>query len=175
MASSDPDPRLLLLMRHGKAESGSGTTDHERELADRGITQAHLVGEYLDAQGVQISRVLVSTATRTQQTWDAVRAKMPEFTGEVSYHEEIYGGGTDDLLDLLRAVDDEHQVLMVIGHEPVISTLSDQLADEDSDAGSAAQARIGMPTGGMAVLTGELPQWSQLGEETLTLHTIVRP
>ena len=32
-----------------------------------------------------------------------------------------------------------------------------------------------MPTGAMAVLSGSLPGWDRLVEESLTLHTIVRP
>lgn len=175
MSSPDPDSRLLLLMRHGKAESGSGQSDHERTLADRGVSQAQLVGEYLAAQNVQVSRVLVSDATRTRQTWDSAVARMPGFDGEVSFHEEIYAGGPAEVLALVHEVPSEHPVVMVVGHEPTISSLTSLLADDDSEAGAAAQARIGMPTGATAVLSGALESWSDLVEESLTLHTIVRP
>ena len=175
MSSSDPDSRLLLLMRHGKAESGCGRPDHERPLADRGVTQAQLVGEYLAAQNVQVSRVLVSDALRTAQTWEAVASQMPGFDGEVTLAPEIYTGGAGDLLALLRTVDARHPVVMVVGHEPTISALTSLLADDDSEPGAAAQARIGMPTGGMAVLSGGLEEWQGLDEDSLTLHTIVRP
>ncbi|WP_114854789.1 histidine phosphatase family protein [Brachybacterium sp. YJGR34] len=175
MSSSDPDSRLLLLMRHGKAESGSGQPDHERRLADRGTAQAHLVGEYLAAQKVQVSRVLVSDALRTTDTWEAAASRMPEFSGKVTFHEDIYTGGRTELLGLLRGVKDKHSVVLVVGHEPTIANLTALLADDDSDSGSVAQARIGMPTGGMAVLSGPLAHWSELDEDALTLHTIVRP
>lgn len=175
MSSSDPDSRLLLLMRHGKAESGSGRPDHERPLADRGVTQAKLVGEYLDAQNVRVSRVLVSDALRTTQTWEAAAAAMPGFDGEVSFEEEIYSGGAADVLALVHSVDARHPVVMVVGHEPTISTLASLLADDDSEAGAVAQARIGMPTGGTAILSGTLEEWRSLEESSLTLHTIVRP
>ena len=175
MSSSDPASRLLLLMRHGKAENSSGVTDHERPLAERGQAQARLVGEYLASQNVQVSRVLVSDSTRTEQTWDAVRSQMPDFDGTVTEHEEIYAGGPAELLSLLHGVEAEQPVVLVIGHEPTISSLTALLADDDSDAGATAQARIGMPTGAMAVLSGSLPVWDGLVEDSLTLHTIVRP
>jgi len=175
MSTSDPDSRLLLLMRHGKAESGSGAPDHERPLAERGLTQAQLVGEYLAAQNVQVSRVLVSDAVRTVQTWEAAAAAMPGFDGEVSFHEEIYLGGAAEVLSLVHAVEPRHPVVLVIGHEPTISSLTSLLAAEDSEAGAVAQARIGMPTGGTAVLSGALGSWRDLGEASLELHTIVRP
>lgn len=175
MSSSDPASRLLLLMRHGKAENSSGLIDHERPLAERGQSQARLVGEYLAAQNVRVSRVLVSDSTRTEETWEAVRSQMPDFDGTVTEHEEIYAAGPSELLALLHGLDAQEPVVMVIGHEPTISSLTALLADDESDAGAAAQARIGMPTGAMAVLSGSLPGWDRLVEESLTLHTIVRP
>lgn len=175
MSSSDPDSRLLLLMRHGKADSGSGVADHERPLADRGHTQAQLVGEYLESQNVQVSRVLVSDALRTTETWEAVRAAMPSFDGKVTFHEDIYTGGGREVLSLIRDVKDKHPVVLVIGHEPTISSLISHLAAEDSDSGAEAQARIGMPTGAMGVLSGPLAHWHDLDESSLTLHTVVRP
>lgn len=174
MSASEPDSRLLLVMRHGKAENAAGTHDHDRNLAERGATQARLVGEYLASQNVRVGRVLVSDAARTRQTWQNVLQAMPDFDGDVSYHEDIYVGGPGEVLNLLHDVDDEHSVAMVVGHEPTMAALVSLLATDDSDAASVAQARIGMPTGAMGVLSGKLSHWSELGEESLTLHTIVR-
>lgn len=175
MSSSDPDSRLLLVMRHGKAESTASQIDHERRLTDRGQAQARLVGEYLQSQNVRLSQVLVSDAARTRETWEHVVSQMPEFEGEVSFHEEIYSGGPSEVMDLVRQSEDRHPVVMVIGHEPTVAALVAHFADDDSDAGSVAQARIGLPTGAMGVLSGPLDGWHELGEGTLTLHTIVRP
>lgn len=175
MASSDPDSRLLMLMRHGKADSGSGQPDHERPLADRGATQAQLVGEYLSSQNVHPARILVSDALRTTQTWEAVAAAMPALDGTATFHEDLYSGGAGEVLALLREVEDADGVVMVVGHEPTMSSLASLLADEDSDAGSIAQARLGMPTGAMSVLSGPLAHWADLDEDALRLHTIVRP
>ncbi|MGY5764540.1 SixA phosphatase family protein [Brachybacterium sp. DNPG3] len=175
MSSQDPDSRLLLLMRHGKAESGGGRPDQERQLADRGAAQARLVGEYLESQGVRPTRVLVSDSARTRGTWEALREAMPGFDGKVTFHEDIYTGGPVEVLDLLHELKSSCTVAMVIGHEPTMAMLVSHLADGDSDPGSAAQARIGMPTGAMGVLSGPLHKWKNLGEDSLTLHTIVRP
>lgn len=175
MTSSDPDSRLLLLMRHGKADSGGGQPDQQRPLTDRGRSQAQLVGEYLTSQSVRPTRVLVSDAQRTRDTWESLRGAMPGFDGEVSFHEDIYHGGPAEVMDLLHAVGDEHAVVLVVGHEPTMASLVSHLADDDSDPGSVAQARIGMPTGGTGVLSGGLEHWADLGEDDLTLHTVVRP
>lgn len=175
MASSEPDSRLLLLMRHGKAESTSGSTDKDRELTERGHDQARLIGEYLESQGVRPTRVLVSDAVRTVQTWQSLLEAMPGFDGKVTFHEDIYATGPDNVAELIRARKDKHAVVMVIGHEPTIATLAGRFADEESDPGAVAQARIGLPTGAMAVLSGAFKHWHQLAPHTMTMHTIVRP
>ena len=89
-------------MRHGKAESGGGQPDQERTLVEKGWAQARLVGEYLESQGVRPTRVLVSDAERTRETWEGVQASMPGFDGKVTFHEEIYSGGTGEVLELIR-------------------------------------------------------------------------
>lgn len=173
MSSSDPDSRILLLMRHGKAEAG-GEQDIDRDLAERGRQQARLLGDYLEAQGVRPSRVLVSSSARTRQTFAEVAAAMPGLDAEVSHPEELYQGGAGELADALRTLDDDVRVALVVGHEPTISTATHLLADDDSDSGALAQARIGVPTGSMCVLSGRLASWDQLGEDSLALLTIVR-
>lgn len=173
MSASDPDSRILLLMRHGKAET-AGEQDMSRDLVDRGRQQARLVGDYLNAQGVRPSRVLVSPAARTEQTWDQVRAAMPDLDAEVERPGALYEGGPGEVVEMLRALPDDARAVLVIGHEPTMSMLGHLLADDDSDSGALAQARIGMPTGSMCVLAGALPAWSDLGEDSLSLLSVVR-
>lgn len=173
MASSDPDSRILLLMRHGKAESTS-EQDIDRDLTHRGVSQARLIGDYLASQGVVPTRVLVSPSARTRETWDAVVAQFPDFDGKVTVDDAIYEGGPGEVVDLVRGVKPKHQVVLVVGHEPTISTLGHVLAGDDSDSGALAQARIGVPTGALCVLSGVPPGWSDLSEDSLALKTIVR-
>ncbi|MDO5663596.1 MAG: phosphohistidine phosphatase SixA [Brachybacterium sp.] len=174
MDPSETGGRMLLLLRHGKAEPAA-EQDHQRDLAAKGRDQARLVGDYLAAQGVRPDLVLVSDAERTRQTWENVQAAMPDHGGEVDIREEIYHGGPAQVVELLREVPAEKRVVLVVGHEPTMSVLGHLLAsDDESDPGAIAQARLGLPTGAMCVLTGDLGSWSDLDEDTLELHTIVR-
>lgn len=173
MSSSDPDSRILLLMRHGKAEA-SGEQDFDRDLTERGVQQARLVGDYLASQGVRPTRVLVSPAARTRETYDALADAMGGLDAEVEHIEGLYEGGPHEAVAALRRIDDADRVVLVVGHEPTMSTLGHLLADDDSDSGALAQARIGVPTGSMCVLSGSLATWQELGEDSLALLTIVR-
>src|SRR5690625_4682145 len=175
MSTSDPDSRLLLVMRHGKAESNAARIDRERRLTDRGRSQAQLVWEYLRSQGVKLARVLVSDAARTRETWEHVAAQMPGLDAEVTFHEEIYAGGPSEVLELLHGSEDRHPVVMVVGHEPTVASLVARLADEEPDAGSIAQARIGLPARAVGVLSGALEHRREPMEAAVLLPPVVRP
>ncbi|MCT2024857.1 SixA phosphatase family protein [Dermabacter hominis] len=161
-------------MRHGKAESDAAS-DMERVLTDRGHSQARLIGDYLCAQGVRPSCVLVSSAARTQETWSDVHASLGSPECSVSVLDELYHGGVRDVLSLIRDVEDSCRVLLVVGHEPTMSQLAAYLGnDDDSDPASLAQVRIGVPTGSMSVLTSSADSWKDVAEEELNLLTLVR-
>ncbi len=161
-------------MRHGKAESDAAS-DMERVLTDKGHSQARLIGDYLRAQGVRPSRVLVSAASRTQETWKDVRDSLGDPECEVSLLEDLYHGGVQDVLRLIREVDESCKVLLVVGHEPTMSQLAAYLGNDDlSDPASLAQVRIGVPTGSMSVLTSSAATWNDIAEEELNLLTLVR-
>src|SRR4051812_25496488 len=63
--------RTLVLMRHAKAVQ-SGPSDLERQLTDRGVVDATEAGQWLAGRGIEPHQALVSSAVRTQQTWEAV-------------------------------------------------------------------------------------------------------
>ena len=56
------------MVRHAKAEP-FGASDHERRLTDRGRAAAREAGEHLRLAGLEPDVVLVSSATRTRETW----------------------------------------------------------------------------------------------------------
>lgn len=172
--SDEPPSRILLLMRHGKAEAVA-ERDFERNLVEKGEDQARLIGDYLVSQGITPSRVLVSAAARTKQTWQGVQSAFQGKDIEVDELEALYLGGTSETLDLIRAVPSAQRVLLVVGHEPTMSQLAYRLADESvSDSTAMAQVRIGFPTGSLGVLTASCDSWEAIDFNQLTLHTLVR-
>lgn len=172
--SDEPPSRILLLLRHGKAET-TAATDFERNLVEKGEEQARLVGDYLVSQGISPSRVLVSAATRTKQTWQQLASCFKDAQFQVDELDELYLGGVSDTLAAIKAVPADQRVLLVVGHEPTMSQLAFRLADEESsDSAALAQVRIGVPTGSMSVLTASTDSWEEIDFQSLTLHTLVR-
>lgn len=161
-------------MRHGKAESAH-TSDAERPLTPKGHKQSVVVGRYLREQSLIPSTVLVSTARRTRETWDSLREELGRSAPEASFLDELYHGGAAEVRKALARVDSSEKIILVIAHEPTMSQLAADLADDEaSDTSALAQVRIGVPTGSMSVLTATSGSWDDLPDESLVLHTLVR-
>jgi phosphohistidine phosphatase len=145
---SEPQ-RTLLLMRHAKSAYPPNVADHDRPLAPRGIREAGLAGDWLRAHTPSIDAVLCSTATRTRQT-----LAQTGIDTSVRYSERLYGATPGMMIDEINDVADTVSTLLVVGHEPTMSSLSIGLAGPDGTDDTAVQ-RIAekFPTSAIAVLS----------------------
>lgn len=140
--------RTLLLMRHAKSDYPPGVADHHRPLAPRGIRQAGLAGDWLRANAPTIDGVLCSTATRTRETLLNTRIDAP-----VRYSERLYAATPGTMIAEINTVDDGVGTLLVIGHEPTMSTLTLGLGGtEDTNTSAAQRISAKFPTSAIAVL-----------------------
>lgn len=151
-------------MRHAKSGYPPGVADHDRPLAPRGIKQAGLAGDWLRANAPTVDGVLCSTATRTRETLLNTRIDAP-----VRYSERLYATTPGTMIDEINTVDDGVNALLVIGHEPTMSTLALGLGGAGVTNTSAAERiSVKFPTSAIAVLTVPCA-WKQLELGVATL------
>ena len=148
--------RTLLLLRHAKSSYPDGVVDHDRPLAERGIREAPLAGDWIRVHAPAVDAVLCSSATRTRQTLDRAGIDAP-----VQYLEEIYDATPGTVLGAINGVDAAVSTLLVIAHEPAVSSLALGLAGPGSDADAVGEISAKYPTSAIAVLTTNGP-WSRL-------------
>lgn len=129
--------RSLVLLRHAKADTPRGAADEDRPLSARGHADAQAAGAWLAGHQHLPELVLCSPSRRTRQTWHAVASSLPAGTAPVvRYERRLYLGGTDELLAMVREIDDPVISVLVIGHNPTLSQLAFSLDPEgglDSD------------------------------------------
>jgi phosphohistidine phosphatase len=166
--------RTLLLLRHAKSDYPTGIGDHERPLASRGVREAGLAGDWLRAHAPAVDAVLCSTATRTRETLKKTRIEAP-----VEFVERLYDATPGTVIDVINDVrshfDSDVQTLLVIGHEPAMSSVALGLATADgSNSAAAERISVKFPTSAIAVLrTGE--PWDQLALSSAALVTFHVP
>ena len=150
--------RKLVLLRHAKAETPGELLDFDRQLTERGRADAGAAGAWLAAQNVRPDLVLCSSATRTRQPWHGVAVALAQAApegdaAEVRYEDRLYHGGRTEVVDLLRAVPESVETVVIIGHNPTLSDVSLLLRPD-----GGAPATEGLKTAGIAV--HEVDDWS---------------
>jgi phosphohistidine phosphatase len=141
--------QTLILLRHGKAETTSaGGGDFERGLTDRGKRESVMIGETLSRAGIAPDLVLVSTARRAMETWEAVRAAFPK--AKVAPTPTLYHATPDALAETIDAVGEAVTSLMVVGHNPGLHELALALAANGRNLATRTLAEI-FPTAAAAV------------------------
>jgi phosphohistidine phosphatase len=156
--------RTLLVLRHSKSDYPQGVADHERPLAPRGEREAALAGDWLRAHAPAVDAVLCSTATRTRETLARTQVDAP-----VDYLDRLYDATPGAVIEEINRVAADVETLLVIGHEPTMSSLALGLASPDGSNNTAAE-RIStkFPTSAIAVLRTSEP-WDQLSLHGATL------
>jgi len=143
----------LILWRH--AEAVDGTPDHARPLTAKGIKQAKKVAAFLDQHLPEERRILVSPATRTQQTATALTS---HFTLAPTI---APGAAAEDVLHVARWPHAGGTVL-IVGHQPTL--------------GEVAARLLGCGRAALSIKKGAL-WWFSARESTaeVTLRLVITP
>jgi phosphohistidine phosphatase len=169
--------KTLYLLRHGKsAWNDESLADHDRPLAPRGARAATLVGRELRKEGFRADCILCSTARRAVDTLEIVTAQLDGNALEMPVHQErdLYLTGKRALLERLRRLPDKVGTVMLVGHNPDLHQLAQELAGGGA-AGDLSSLEAKFPTAGLAVLEFPVETWSDIGPRAGTLTRFLVP
>ncbi len=149
--------RNLFLLRHAKSSwDEPDLADHDRPLAKRGRKAGELLRAFFKMLDIRPDLVLVSSARRAQETFEALQFRdAPHKTLPALYH-----AAPEAILDIIRAVPEKAERVLVIGHNPGLQDFAllfcanrgDELARRMADS---------FPTGGFAQFEADRP-WALL-------------
>jgi phosphohistidine phosphatase len=146
----------LLLLRHGKSSwKDSDLDDHDRPLNKRGKSDAPRMGQLLRDEHLLPDLIVCSSAKRTRRTSELV-AKASGYRGETRLTGDAYEASGEKLLALVQGFPDSAQRIMLIGHNPGLEQLLEQLTGEYRPLSTAALARLEIPC----------EKWSEINAET---------
>lgn len=164
----------LLLLRHAKAESPApGGSDHERALTARGRADAARIGGYLARHGLTPDHVLLSTATRVQQTWTCAAAELAEAPPARNVP-QLYNASADTILTAVRNLPAGTRLPLLAGHNPGLHEAV-LLLTATGPADIREQLREGLPTAALAVIEFAAGAWSDVHPQGGRLIRFVNP
>lgn len=138
----------LYLLRHGKSDwNAAFGTDHERPINARGRRTAAEVGRLLEQRRWIPDLVACSTALRTRQTLERVQETGDWSQTTIRFEDTIYLAAASTVRRVVNTWADQVGAILVVGHQPTMSSLILDLTGQSVDVPTATLVRIGTPTG----------------------------
>ncbi len=145
--------KTLLILRHAKSSwDHPGLRDHDRPLNPRGRRDAPRMGRFLVERDLVPDRIVSSTAVRARTTAELAAAEFGEAV-EIETTYDLYGASPDGYVEVAEAMGGTAERLMVVGHNPGITSLVWHLTGEGEY----------MPTAALAAVELDIDDWSELG------------
>ncbi len=139
--------KTLFLIRHAKSSwEDAALADKERPLNSRGKRDAPRMGERLAKRGVKPDLILSSPAVRAQETAEIIAEKLDYRRSNIVVEDRLYAGEANELLAVIRSLGDTLGCVLVIGHNPEMTTLAHHFSDEISHLPTCAVAEFSFAT-----------------------------
>ena len=153
--------KTLYLVRHAKSSwTNANLSDHDRPLNDRGERDVPRMGQRLRNRKTLPEIIISSSAVRAKTTAKILAKSIDLPKSNVTINEKLYGAEPEDVVSILRELDDTIACVMVVGHNPTFTHLVNELGNVSID---------NMPTCGIAILTFPIDAWKDIkrGKGTL--------
>lgn len=157
--------RTLILMRHAKSSwDDYSLDDHERPLNKRGRRSATALGEWLKTTPWQPDQALVSTATRTRETYARLGLSL-----EAEFTRSLYHANSAEMQMVLEMA--IGNIVLMIGHNPGISVFAREMAVSAPQHPRFAD----FPTGATVVMEFDIAHWESIDTGTGRVVDFVIP
>ncbi|MEM1135011.1 MAG: histidine phosphatase family protein [Bacteroidota bacterium] len=122
--------KTLYIVRHAKSSwKDESLDDYDRPLNKRGKRDAPFMGEKLKEQKILPDLIIASPAKRANATAKILAKKMGYKVDDIKWKKNVYDAFTEDLLEIVRAQKDTVNSLMLVGHNPELTSLSNHLTE----------------------------------------------
>ena len=162
--------KTLLLLRHAKSSwDAPVSSDFDRPLAPRGERDAPRIGKALRDSGLVVDYVVASPAVRAHRTAELV-IQAAKIKAPFASDEAIYEAPVAKLLGVVRAIPDEAETALVVGHNPGFEDLVGVLCGR---RGSPFRVRV--PTAALACVELDAEVWREAEAGGATLQWMLVP
>lgn len=148
--------KRLLILRHAKSSwADASLDDWQRPLNERGLRDAPRVGDLLRDRSLVPDLIITSDAVRARTTAQAV-AKAAGYSRDILVEPSLYHATPDEAIAVLNGVPDAARSVMLVGHNPGLEGVVQQLTGEYHALVTAALVQLALP----------IESWSELAATT---------
>lgn len=159
--------KKITLIRHAKSDWGHPEiSDFDRPLSKRGEHDAPFMGKKLTEHGMTFDLVLASPAVRAFTTANIICNEIGHDPTAIDFRQELYLAAASEMMDIIQAIDDKHDTVAIVAHNPGLTTLANVLGDR----------RISnVPTCGIVMLEANIGHWCDLKSGCATTTDFLYP
>ncbi len=146
--------KTLYIVRHAKSSwDNSDLDDFDRPLNERGKRNAPEMGERLKEKGIKPDLIISSSAKRAFSTAKKIAKEVDYPVDKIKKSENLYLASISSAINIIRQVDDSVAALMIFGHNPGWTELSNYLCDVYID---------NIPTAGVSAIRFDFDSWAKI-------------
>jgi phosphohistidine phosphatase len=148
--------KTLLILRHAKSSwANASLSDHDRPLKKRGKRDAPRMGRLLWEEDLVPDLIICSSARRALDTAEAAAASSG-YDADIEVTRDFYHADPETYIGRLRSLPKEVDRVLIVGHNPGMEELLEQLTG----------VRERMPTAALAQVSLSVDGWGDIGLET---------
>jgi len=162
---------VLYLLRHAKSDwKHEAASDFERPLSKRGQTDAPRMAVWLTKQEDRPTAMITSPALRAYQTAMIFAEALNIPAKKIRVDSQIYEAGPDTLLEVISAIPEQAQSVLLVGHNPGLDYLLQTLCREVKPG---IDGKL-MTTCAVAKIVFD-GRWRDIADQRCRLHSLFRP
>lgn len=159
--------KTLILVRHAKSSwANPDTDDFDRPLNKRGEHDAPFMGKLVFDKVGKPDLIYSSPANRALTTAQFFATEMSYNPDAISQQKLIYQQGGRAIIKLLMGTPKEHNIVILFGHNPDITSLANYFSDVNIDH---------MPTCAVACIDFDTDDWSWISDSNGKLRFFEYP
>ena len=146
--------KTLTIIRHAKSSwKYPELADFDRPLNKRGKNDAPLTGRRLKEKRISPDLIITSPANRALTTAKIIAGEIGYAKKNLVSDKRVYMADSEDVVAILREVDNALKEVFIVGHNPTMTDLANDLTGEYID---------NIPTCGIARLKLDIKSWKDL-------------
>lgn len=159
--------KTLYIVRHAKSSwDDFSLADHDRPVSNSGRRKTIRVVEYLRKKGIVPELFISSSALRAKTTAFQIAEGLGYPVEKVKIERQLYHAGTDDIFDILSAVPNDIQSVMIFGHNPTLTGFVNIFLQPKID---------NLPTTGVVSIGFKTDKWENIVEAGFNINFVVSP
>lgn len=159
--------KTLVIVRHGKSTwDYTSILDIDRPLIENGINKTIQVATKLKERKIVPDKMMSSHANRALHTAMIMARELGYPFDKVVINPVLYHDSDEEILDVVRATEDSVSTLIIFGHNPSFTILSNVFLKEEIE---------NQPTSGAVVLEFDTDSWKSISRSMVKKEMCVFP